>query len=333
MNWYKKISSSEFSISINDYQDSLNERINSILEFNQREKERLSTFSLNIDELKNNLLKLNYPNISLMLNSLKNREYLSDAIWDFYNFQRKISYNDNNWIMARSILQQLRDFETQNSSINSEFNQEDAQKLIKQYSEETFKNALKVKAFLKSTISKIPQWNNSPIIINAYQLDKENDIGPEDSFIIYLGNTYTSFTLFNNDGKYVPEDVIDASEGEDFFPTPQITSDYFNLVREIQKPGSSSQGKEITLYTARPIKDRKWYLENQTLPPNVFLTQTYNHAEGLSIDLGGNERRDIWKVRINTKYLIQTLEGQEKQYQVINNEPVKVKMELISLGE
>ena len=335
MNWLKwiKLSNSNISISIENYKNSLIDRINGILDFHEREKQRLSTFQLNIEELKNNLVNLNYSNVQLMINSLKNRENLNDAIWDFYNFQRKIDYKDPKWILARKTLQQLRDFETQNSSIISNFSENDVQSIVKQYSEETYKNAFIVKNFIENTIKNIDNWNNSSIIVEAYEIDKQNDIGAEDNFIIYVGNNYTSFTLFNIDGKYIPEDIIDASEGEEFFPTSQLSSDYFNLIREIKKPGSTTKGKEITLYTARPIKDRQWYLDNQMLPSNVFLTQSFNHAEGLAIDLGSNEKRDVWKVRINTKYLIQTLEGQEKQYQVISNELVKVKMELVSLGE
>lgn len=336
-NWYKKIkiANSQIQISINNYTKSLIYRINSILEFGEKEKQRLSTFSLDINNLENNLKILNYPNIPLLLKSLQDRDSLNDLIWDFYNFQRKLDYKNPNWTLARKTLQELRDFETQNGSIHSEFSEKDAEELIKQYNQETYQNGLKTKQFLENVISNISNWNNSPITLDAYEIDKDNDIGPEENFTVYFGDltSHTSFTLFNNKGKYIAEDVIDASEGEDFFPNPQITSDYFNLIREIQKPGSSSQGKVITLYTARPIKDREWYLNNQSLPPNVFLTQTYDHAEGLAIDLGGNERRDIWKVRINTKYLIQTLEGMEKQYQVISNSNVPVSMELINLGE
>ncbi len=335
MNWFVKISSSKFSIDISKYKNSLEDRIYSIIAFNRSEKQRLSTFKLNTNQLELDLTKINYPNTNLLINSIKNRKDLDEVVWDFHTFQRKLKYDDENWNLARNIMKQLSDFSRQSdsTSLQNEFTEEEGLKLSQSYIEQTYQNAIKTKEFLEQTISNIENWNNNSIIIECYEIDKDNDIGPEDSFIINIGTPHTSFTLFNNDGKLLVDDIIDAGEGEEFFPNSGIESDYFNLIKEIRSPGSSSKGKDISLYTARPIKDRQRYLDNQTLPSGIFLTQSYNHAEGLASDLGGNEVRDIWKVRVNTRYLVQTLEGNEKQFQVVNNEPVKAKMELITFGD
>ena len=75
--------------------------------------------------------------------------------------------------------------------------------------------------------------------------------------------------------------------------------------------------KILTLYTARPRKDREQLLANKTLPINVFLTDSQEHAEGLAIDLsGGQGTRDIWMVKINSTYLTKTLDGPVKYYQL-----------------
>ena len=59
----------------------------------------------------------------------------------------------------------------------------------------------------------------------------------------------------------------------------------------------------------------------QFLPVNIFLSDRYDHVEGLSVEYG--EERDIWKVRIDSKYLTQTLDGKVKYYQVtVPNAPV-----------
>ena len=84
-------------------------------------------------------------------------------------------------------------------------------------------------------------------------------------------------------------------------------------------------GKILTLYTARPVEDRDRFQNTKTLPINLFLTSSLDHATGLADDLstkGG--RRDVYKVRINSKYLTQTLEGSVKYYMVRkDNAPIE----------
>lgn len=111
-----------------------------------------------------------------------------------------------------------------------------------------------------------------------------------------------------------------------FFNNQQEQIDYFNLIKELKYPGSSSKtGNFLILYTARPKKDRDIYYNAKTLPANIFLTNSYSHAEGIAFDLSEkDEPRDIWKVKINEKYLIKTLDGPIKYYQVIkDNAPIE----------
>jgi hypothetical protein len=69
---------------------------------------------------------------------------------------------------------------------------------------------------------------------------------------------------------------------------------------------------------------------------NIFLTNDPDRAYGLATDLGGGRQRDLWKVVINERDLIVTLDaGRTKDYQVVGQGatvPVK-RMELISQGE
>ncbi len=51
---------------------------------------------------------------------------------------------------------------------------------------------------------------------------------------------------------------------------------------------------------------------------NIFLTNSLNHADGLARDLSSGEPRDVWKVRVDSKHLIQTLDGNIKYYQTIH---------------
>ena len=77
----------------------------------------------------------------------------------------------------------------------------------------------------------------------------------------------------------------------------------------------------MTLYTARPKRDRQQLLTSQTLPINVFLTDDEEHAYGLAHDLSDEgETRDVWIVRINSKYLTKTLDGPIKYYQITTDD-------------
>lgn len=149
------------------------------------------------------------------------------------------------------------------------------------------------------------------------------------------GSYAPSFTLFLKDDGSV-ESVEDILEGgdDDFFKDPKQQYDYFNLVNEIRKPGSTSKGKILRLYTARPIKDRSRYESATTVPVNIFMASTFEEAQGLATDLGGSEQRDVWKVSIDSRYLVQTLEGSVKHYQTVGEGrqvPVK-SIELVSPG-
>ena len=95
--------------------------------------------------------------------------------------------------------------------------------------------------------------------------------------------------------------------------------DYYNLVDYLQNPNKKEQ--ILTLYTARPVKDRKFYSKTNYLPAGVFLSNSLDHVDGLASDLSSSDRRDVYKVRINSKYLIKTLDGLIKYYMVKNDSP------------
>jgi hypothetical protein len=185
-------------------------------------------------------------------------------------------------------------------------------------------NMQKISDHINQTISKIENWNGSSISIIADEIYKENDIEASDSAMIAVGDNGEMtpyFTLFEiKNGSAVIDDVLEAGD-EDFFPNNMIQSDYFSLIQELRNPGSNSKGgKLLTLYTARPVKDRNIYMNATEIPSNIFLTNSYSSAVGIASDLGGSkEVRDVWKVVIDSKYLLQTLDGPEKQYQAIGN--------------
>lgn len=121
-----------------------------------------------------------------------------------------------------------------------------------------------------------------------------------------------TFTLF-----FDPIQVDDVIEGgdTDFFRNAAEQADYFTLINEIRRPGSSAKpGRTLTLYTARPKKDRGLFLSSRTLPANLFFTTSFDEAEGMARDFG---QRDVWKVRVSSKGMVQTLDAPNvKHYQI-----------------
>jgi hypothetical protein len=130
------------------------------------------------------------------------------------------------------------------------------------------------------------------------------------------GRERPGFTLFF-DGTI--DDVLDAGD-RDFFRDQAVEADYFGLVSEIEKPGSTKRaaGKVVVVYTARPIKDRSQFDRAKTIPHAIFLTNDIDTAVGYAHDLGGTGGRDIYRIRIDDRHLRVTLQsGRVREYQVI----------------
>lgn len=206
---------------------------------------------------------------------------------------------------------------------------------------ETYANT--VKKAVEAAIHRAENWSGVPVRIKVRvpwdaEMGRDSITGPSDDFSVYLGNKPMSpdFTVFTDKGKIVGiDDVLEAGD-RDFFHDPALELSYFHLVMELKKPGSSKKpGKNLTLWTARPTKDRKLYQDAKHVPTNIFLTTDSHRAYGIAHDLGGHEVRDLWKMVINEKYLLKTLEaGHVRDYQTIGQKQVPVvRSTLIHQGE
>jgi len=243
----------------------------------------------------------------------------------------------------RSYLYELSDYSQQNRGAFP-FTQEEADSDMNSILQKTQANINIVMQLVQQAVSNI-SWNGSPIVVEVGMPPQENFGRPsylmpvEDAYVIVGGpstwRTSAGFTIFMNNGQIEEiDDVLEAGD-EDFFTDPKIQQDYFNLVRELRHPGSGQSQKTMTLYTARPVQDRAVYEGAQAIPSNIFMTTSYDRAEGIGMDLGGSSgNRDIWKVRIEQKYLIETLNtGQVRDYQVVGDGMVPIRgIQLISPG-
>ncbi len=203
---------------------------------------------------------------------------------------------------------------------------EDATRLVR----ETAINMQKLQQVIQQAVSRIQNWNGSSIkiIVEKYDPSSSYNISPEDSATIEIGKPMgwggvASFSYFGGD-KPLIDDILEAGD-DDFFSGNVVQSDYFNLIRELRSPGISStpgQSKDVVLYTARPTKDKALFTNATSVPGNLFLTNDENRAFGISQEFGG---RDIWAIKINTKYLTETMSaGRLKDYQITGGSTVPI---------
>lgn len=284
-----------------------------------------------IDSL-SEIFNIVYPWMKLQSSKLKDNTKKPYDFNEAYDFERKVFH----------FLRELDDYENYLKVQNGSYDQYDESQMenhINDLTKETYVNMEKIKVLVSSAISRISSWSTPEVVIYASPYDPINEIQAATDATVSFGSSedYSpQFTFFMTDNKVELDDIQEAGDTE-FFTDQKVASDYFSLIKELKSPGSSSQaGKTLKLYTARPVSDRKIYLDSNKIPSNLFLTNNLNSAEGLAVDLAGSDKvRDVWAVAIDSRYLITTLDSpEEKQYQVVGESWVPVKrMQLIIPGQ
>lgn len=166
------------------------------------------------------------------------------------------------------------------------------------------------------------EWNDSKITIEpslskfSTEMDWSDDYGylPRYHIDCSVGSE-ASFTVFVQNDAITVDDVLDAGD-TDFFSSDASQADYFALVNAIRNHGQKTKSKVLTLYTARPIKDRSSFEHASRIPSNIFLSSSYDEAEGYAKDMG---ERDIYRIKIKSGNLVKTLDTPSiKNYQAIH---------------
>jgi len=291
--------------------------------------------SFNPDTFFQNLKKqlADYPLLNNLLNALESKKvmYIIDQMGKMRNWISQKPYQQSSQL--RTLTRQIYTYIDTLKPVDVHVAEQEIYQKANDSMQKTQVEMQKFATLIQSSISNI-KWNGSSIKIEPFAMQDEHSkisIEPSTGAEITLGsNEYApQFTIFQHEGKLNVDDVLEGGD-TDFFNTPQLQADYFNLANELKNPGSTKEGKNLTLYTARPKEHRQQYLTAKTLPVNLFLVNDYNHAEGLSHDLSSNEQRDIWKIRINSKYLTQTLDGRIKYYQVTTDDAPIISMQLLN---
>lgn len=151
----------------------------------------------------------------------------------------------------------------------------------------------------------LEKWSDSSIIIKPlFSDEKEFLFTPVNDFnvIVKNGQDGADFTVF--DGGELVDDILDFGDS-DFFQNTNLESDYFLLVNYVINPNYVENSRMVIVYTARPKQDRDIYTNTKKIPVGIFLTTNINDVEGIAQDMSD---RDIYKIKIDSKYLTKTLE-------------------------
>ena len=340
MNWLQKISSS-VQIFLDKYNKKVEDYILDLAYKSNDRVEKLKNFQIDTNFVINTFQQSNYPEIEQLKLALQNKDIdnLEQQIYHIAQWKSKenIPYDSPIRDSLFNAYHMLRNYVDQLSPMF--YSDDEVQRDIINVQNKTKENMEWLLAQIQEAISRITNWRGSSIYITPSPSSGsfgEELLEPVESGHIRVGNGDMSpdFQIFVSDRKMEisSDDII---EDDDFFQNPNETSDYFNLIKEIQSPGSTSRsGKILTLYTARPVEDRQKYTGSTTVPGGLWLTNSFNSAEMFNIESAGG-KRDIWKIRINEMYVQKMLDvSGRKDYMVMSGEEVPVKsIELLSMSE
>ncbi len=312
----ENINSSLVKIDIENLRKILTKKIEDFFIDYENETENLKKFKLDLNYVKKELK--DYPKINeLIIQLSSNKKDWQDDLW---NWQRSLSSEDRYkfFNVTRYLWKYLDSLDERTINKKEYYN------LLDQVLEKTNQNMFVIKNNIENAISK-SDWDGSLVTIYPLTASSEEDfLSPSISAEIKVGTKNGDFQYWYQDDKFIIEDILESDEEESdyFFTNNEEKQDYYNLISQLQNPNKKDQ--ILTLYTARPVKDREFYSKTNYLPANIFLSNSFNHVDGLAGDLQGTEeRRDIYKIRINSKYLIKTLDGPVKYYQVIKDSPIE----------
>lgn len=285
-----------------------------------REQEKTLTTNLdqaknfNVDEFIKDVQRTlqGYPKLPALLKVLilKNKKAIGGAYDQLRRFISTKPYRETGPMRVIS-----RDILTYLDKLSDADPQQELQELqaLKQEIVRRTSAAMEImKSKIELAISNIGKWNGSLITIQpeadqkrtyVFNAPIEYEFKHVFSASVYVGASEEDLPHFNaslENGNVVIDETIDADES-DFFPTKEIKQDYFALAAELSEPNSN---RVLTLYSARPLRDRKLYQSGGPLPENIFLSTNKKDAEWTGFELKGNEPgRDVWEFVIPVKYL------------------------------
>jgi len=328
--WIEEIvNKTKIVIDYSDIDKFLLEEKERLLDYKHSKEELLRTFNpiQFIEYIKKELKE--YPRLEIFVQNLirKNNQKIINEIGPIRDW---LTTNNKELMLRRMLTRKIYDyidFVNKDKAITDEEIEEHLNSIKLHFQ----KLSNKIKQFLENKISQIKDWTSPLVTIKPSYSDQKDN---HHNFLIEINNSpenlyFSLFLTTNNESIEVADidDILDAGDDE-FFNDPNKEKDYFSLINVLL---NKNNNKTLTLYTARPKKDRSFYANTTYLPKNIFLTNKQDHAEGLAFDLSNSdETRDVWIVKISQNNLVQTLNGPVNYYQTINEKNPVLSINLVN---
>lgn len=307
------------------YEQKVTEYLVDLAYRSESRQQELQGYNPNLEQIRQELIAVDYPDPNGAIRAFQQEDYA--PIYQVYRTLSEGYYNAPYNSPLRPRIEALKDEVRRIADWRdtSSFTQADAQQMAQQIIGQSRNRMQQIVQLIQESIARLQEWNGSEILVEPD--DPPSSIGfnnpdwcsPITTAQVYVGQQTgwggkAGFTLFGDwdeQDNLVKVEVDDILEGgdTDFFQDIGIQSDYFALVSELKNPGRSQQqmDKVLTLYTARPVEHRDQFLNTTSIPPNLFLTSSYEDAEARRRDY--NSKLDIWKVRIRARYVLNTMDS------------------------
>lgn len=310
--YLEQMASSSIAIDMEHYKQFVVDGVADIAWRHNEYQDSIKNFKLDTDKVGQALKQINTDAARQILDALNggDKETISDLLSDLLG-ARKPEHFDQ----IRYVFSSLRNYLDQH---NPRYWSEDEEKeLVEQLVQTTYKNMTMIASKIKEAISRMKEWGNWSLTITPSFDNNDLTGAVESAYVQFNVPTKPGFSYLMGE----IDDVLDGGDTE-FFTNHHLEMDYFALVAELRKPGSSSKGSVITVYTARPVRDRATYLNTKVVPANIYVTTSPNRAMALSQDLAyGSETevRDVYKIRVDSRYLaLQYDAGTFKDFQLVS---------------
>lgn len=296
------------NVSIEKYMESLHADMSSLLLKPHDQINEVRKHVVNIQELDRFLTELSYPFANKLQMAIRTGDPKKIA-HAHMSFRRWAEYSHLNHVISDKIESVL--FNYQAKIHGSELKPEDVDDITRSYLAESRAIVDQYVNSLNLAISKISSWENYPVTVEAIIPEDNGWIVKEVKVII--GDTFkASFVLENNS----TNTSIKNFESDQLSPSMQKN---INALMSLLK-SKMSGNKIFTLYMSRPISERRFFemakrdlaLGIKTSLPKHVLLNNLPIAE---------DTKDLWKVRVDQKYLYEYLnEGDSIQYRIITDD-------------
>jgi hypothetical protein len=301
-----KSKTSNIIIVTDEYEEKLHADISSlVLKPDHKIVEAIKNI-INTKELNEVLSEISYPrsNELEMAISTGDTKKINRAYENFRHWACDFSSNVN---LSNKIESMILQYQTK--LYQKDFGPEEVDEVTKSFLLESKSILENMSHSINLAISKISNWNNHKIIIEAIYpktgwmvLESKVTIGDAFTMSFFYECTPTGFDIkLIKEEKEIPESLKD---------------NIYDLILKLKN--NPKYNNILTLYTTRPISERHYFdVAKKDLSLGIEAVLP-NHVTLTNSPLFGDS--DIWKVRIEEKYIKEFSHDGNKKYQIIGKE-------------